>query len=169
MLSGKRCSQVARGRRGRPPRLWVSREAVDASGIAFELAHEYAHVVDGEHVRDTTLKLAGWIVLALAAVSGTMVYPSLAPATTPPSTILAVWLAGWLAWWSAGCWVRSLNHRIELRADRTAAELVGSVEPVLAMHERLDDVRAGHNRRQRIQAWFTHPTPARRRGALTAH
>lgn len=170
MLSGERSSQAARARRGRPPRLWVSREAVDAGGIALrgEIAHEYAHIVDGEHVRDTGLKLAGWLVLALAAVSASMVYPSLAPATASPLAVVAVWLGGWLAWGCAGCWVRSCNHRIELRADRTAAELLGSVDPVLTMHERLHDVRACHNRRQRIQAWFTHPTPSRRRRALTA-
>jgi Zn-dependent protease with chaperone function len=80
---------------------------------------------------------------------------------------VAIWLAGWLAWWCAGCWVRSLNHRIELRADRTAVQLLGSAEPVFAMLERLHDIRADHNRRQRIEAWFTHPTPERRRRALT--
>ena len=170
MLSGERSSRAARARRGRPPRLWVSREAIDVGGSALrgEVAHEYAHVVDGAHVRDTILKVAGWMVLAVGAVSGTMAYPSLAPATAPPLTVLAVWLGGSLAWGCAGCWVRSRNHRIELRADRAAAELLGSVDPVLAMHERLHDVRAGHKRRRRIQAWFTHPTPSRRRRALTA-
>lgn len=164
-------SSASRGRPGRPPRLSISRQAVDAGPAALlgDVAHEYAHLLDPHHWRDTALQVVGWTALMLAAIVAVMVYPLIAEPGTPVQAVLAVWLAGWPILLSAFCWKAHFSYQIELRADRTAADLLGDVTPMLVMVDRLAGVRAGYGRMQRLLARSSHPDPARRRRALTAH
>lgn len=167
-LTGDRCSRAARQSRRRPARILVSREAVDAGTTVLrgEVAHEYAHLIDALHRRDMTQRSAIVCVVGPLAVAAAM-FPGLRPGA-PGWLLVALWLTGLLLGAAIALWTRHVSYRIELRADRAAVELVGSVEPVVAMLDRFDGLRADHGRRQRIQAWLTHPSPERRRRALTA-
>lgn len=166
-------SCVLPGIRGRRARLWVSRRTVDAGPVALrgELAHEYAHLVDPRHWHDALIAIAGWAVFSLLAFTGwatPMVLTSTRPADISIVGIVTLWSAGWLCI-ACGCWwFTRITHRRELRADRTAAQLLGSVDPVLVV---IDRVRAVHRQRPRLQRAFarlTHPDPEERREALVA-
>lgn len=69
-------SSAARGRFGRASRIYVSREAVDASldTLRGDLAHEYAHLLDPDHWHNTALQVVGSVALRLAAIVALMVY-----------------------------------------------------------------------------------------------
>ena len=164
-------SSASRGRPGRPPRLSISRKAVDAGLAALlgDVAHEYAHLLDPHHWRDTALQVVGWMALMLAAIVAVTVYPLIAEPGTPVQAVFAVWFAGWPILLAAFYWKAHFSYRIELRADRTAADLLGDVAPMLVMVDRLAGVRAGYGRMQRLLARSSHPDPARRRRALTEH
>lgn len=163
-------SSAARGRFGRASRIYVSRDAVDASldALRGDLAHEYAHLLDPDHWRDTAMQVVGWVALKLAAIVALMVYPLVADADASSWLVVGSWLAGWPTLLASFCWAAHFSYKIELRADRTAAGLLGDVAPVIAMVERLAAVRAGHSRLQHLLARRSHPDPARRRRALTA-
>lgn len=161
-------SRVSRGSFGRPPRIWISHAAADTDPRG-DVGHEYAHLLDRAHWRDTILQAVGFTVLALTGLGGAILYPvAVAPGSAPHvGALLGVWLGGWAALTAALLWAAHFSHRIELRADQTAAELLGEPGPLLTMLDRLHDVRAGYTRRQRIVARITHPDPARRRRLLT--
>lgn len=168
MLTENSCSRAARHSRRRPARIFVSREAVDAGTTVLrgEVAHEYPHLIDALHRRDMTQRSAIVCVVgpfAIAAVWSAVWLPR-----GPGWLLVALWLTGLLLGTAIALWTRHVSYRIELRADRAAVELVGSVEPVVAMLDRFDGLRADHGLPQRIQAWLTHPSPERRRRALTA-
>ena len=166
-------SWVLPGVRRRRARLWVSRRSVDAGPVALrgELAHEYAHLVDPNHWRDALRAITGWAALTLLAVTGwatPMLLTSTRAAEISIVAIVMLWAAGWLCIACACWWFARISHRRELRADRSAAQLLGDVAPVLVM---IDDVRALHSqrpRRQRAFARLTHPDPQRRHQALLA-
>lgn len=167
-LTDERSSRTARETRRRPARIWVSRDAVDGAitVLGGEVAHEYAHLIDPLHRRDTALRVAPVFVVGPIAATA-VTFPQLQPGA-PDWLIVAIWMTGLLLGALLALWIRHVSHRVELRADRTAVELLGSVEPVLAMLERFDGLRADQGLPQRIQAWLTHPSPDRRRRALTA-
>lgn len=159
--------------RGRRSRLWVSRRTVDAGPVALrgELAHEHAHLIDPNHWRDTIIALVVWSAFSLLAVAG-WTTPILLSGTRPDEIsivgMVTLWVGGWLCL-ACGCWLLArITHRRELRADRVAAQLLGSVGPVLVMIERVLVVDRQRSRLQRAFARLTHPDPEERREALVA-
>lgn len=156
---------------GRRARMWVSRGTVAAGidALRGEVAHEYAHLIDPDHWRDAALAMAGWAAAAgvyFGSLAVPMLLPTLRPELGQILAVLALWIVGWLAL-GCGCWwCARITHRRELRADRIAAQLLGSTGPVLTMLDRVSTEHAKAPRWRRAFARLTHPDPALRRQAL---
>jgi len=171
VVSDKAISHAAAANRGRRARIWISRAAIVASGevLLGTLAHEIAHVLDPHDRKDRALSRIGFCTLAAPAAFALVIYPSIAEAQgAPRSFVFAAWFAGWIPFLAAIAWSSRISHRRELRADRTAAQLLGNAEPVLAMIDRNAAVEATYGPVDRLNARRTHPAPARRRRALLA-
>lgn len=158
----------AAGRRGRRARIEISRDAITAGWLVLRgtLAHELAHVRDPLERRDRVLRLAVVTALGAPALGALMIYPTLAPPGVSRSLVVAVWFAGWPLLLATLAGAACVSHRRELRADRTAAQLLGDTAPVLAMIDRVPPVMAAYSTVGRLHARLTHPDPARRRRAL---
>lgn len=103
-----------------------------------------------------------------ASSCGARCYPQVAAHGPSDWLVFTAWFAGWLLLLAAACWTAFFSHRVELRADRGAVELLGGTGPVLAMLDRMEAVRSGYGAMQRLQASLTHPDPFRRRRAVAA-
>jgi Zn-dependent protease with chaperone function len=159
-------SSAVRAKFGRPARVRISRGAIDASWWALlgELAHELAHLVDPHERRDRALAASAGIPLVLWL--GALVVVSNPWHESSATAAFAVWIAGWPVVAMSGWWFARVNGQVELHADRMAAKLLGSAEPVRAMVNRFDALDSQRSRSHRFFARLTHPSPTRRRLAL---
>lgn len=82
--------------------------------------------------------------------------------------MLLIWVISTLLLGLALWWLATICHRGELRADRTAAELLGSTAPVLAMIDHIHMGHVGRSRMNRLCSLLTHPSPTRRRQDIEA-
>ena len=161
-------SWVIPGLLGASPRMLISRATVDAGPLALrgEIAHEVAHLVEPRRGRRAKLTLAA--ALMLSALSFTAIsFPQRISAGEPSVWLMAgAWLVSLLAAGGAVWLVCCVNHAREFRADHTAARLLGSTTPVLAMLTRIEADYVQLPWRHRFLSRLTHPDPARRARAL---
>ena len=154
------------------PRIFVSRRSVDeaaADALSGEVAHEYAHVLAARESDQERLELALQLSIFPLGIAGLIsaliaIRPPIAPhphSWAPLIEFLAV-VAVVLASLFVATW---FSRRQELRADRRAAELLGSPDPVIAMLRR---IQAQHPVEPWWLAIWTHPLTATRIKALQA-
>ena len=160
-------SRVRFRARGQPARLYVARQAVDASPAELrgELAHEYAHVIDpvirGEMllVRLATFLLAcgtPFVTYALLGIRPSSLGDFWLSLAIECPTVTAIAL----------CASAVVSRARELRTDAAAVELLGSVFPVLATLTRIHDDYLTRPLYYRVAAQLSHPHPADRVLAL---
>jgi Zn-dependent protease with chaperone function len=147
----------------------ISRRSIDnwpRTELSAVVAHEHSHVLDPDPTwrRAAFAALAGLLVIAGLVASVGAVAAALLHRPWPLG-LVSLPIGAAMFGGAAGCWARAF-HVGELRADARAAELLGGPAPVLAWLDRMQHTHERLDRKGRLEALMTHPSPARRKRAL---
>ena len=144
----------------------ISRRSIDnwpRTELSAVVAHEHSHVRDPDPTwrRTAFAVLAGPLVIAGLVASGGAVAAALLHRPWPLG-LLSLPIGAAMFGGAACCWARAF-HVGELWADARAAELLGGPAPVLAWLDRIQQTYERLDRKDRMDALMTHPSPARRK------